>query len=251
MKIAVMQLNSDADVTRNLARILDAMGEAVATNAPNIIALPEYALCLTGDREAARRNAQDLCNSTPLQELSDFAKHHRTAIHLGSIVERATDGRYFNTTVVFGETGQVIARYRKRNLFRSVHPDLRESVVHNEADFLAPGDALSVFKMGGRTFGNAICYDLRFPDLFRALADNGASIIFAPSAFTAMTGKSDWRNLLQARAKETKSYIVAANQCGFFDSGRYESWGHSMVVGPHGDLLTQAQDRPCAIFSDV
>lgn len=204
MKISIVQTNSGSIVADNLAIILKAMTTAVEAEAPDLIALPEYALCLTGDRQVAERNAQDLDDSEPVSVLACFAASHRTAVHLGSVVERSADGRYYNSSVVFGPSGARLAQYRKRNLFATERPEWRGSVVHNEATFLSAGEAPTTFDLQGITFGNSICYDLRFPEIYQTLRAEGALVIFAPSAFTAVTGERDWAMRADTRAGDTR-----------------------------------------------
>lgn len=247
MKIAVIQLNSQAEIDANLETIRMFAGHAVASYGSEFIALPEYALFLTGDRARSAELAQDLDDSPALDELAELARRHRVHLHLGGVVERGRDGRFFNTSVLFGPDGDVLSTYRKINLFATKEPAWVDSVIHNEDSHLSPGEEVRTFDVGDTRFGQAICYDLRFSDHFAALHDAGARIMLAPSAFTEVTGRRDWTNLIGARAAETTSYVIAANQCGLFDNGQYASWGHSMVADPDGKIIVEAADAPTVL----
>ena len=170
------------------------------------------------------------------------AAKHRVFIHAGSIMERIEgDGRIYNTTVVFNRAGEEIARYRKIHLFDVTTPD---GAFYKESAKVKAGDAVVVYDCEGVTVGCAICYDLRFPYLFQALAEKGAQVIALPSAFTLLTGKDHWEVLLRARAIETECYVCAAAQTGSFvaEDGRRQTYGHSLVADPWGLVVAKASD---------
>ena len=247
MKIAVIQLNSQADIEANLDTIRMFTDHAVGTYKSQLVALPEYALCLTGDRARSAASAQFLDDSAPLAALSSLAAKHRIHLHLGGVVERTKDGRFYNTSVLFGPEGHILSTYRKIHLFATEEPAWVNSVIHNEGSHLTPGEDLRHFRVGDTLFGQTICYDLRFPDQFEQLRSLGARVVMAPSAFTEVTGRKDWKRLIQDRARENGVYVVAANQCGLFDSGSYASWGRSMVADPEGNVIAEAGNAPTVL----
>lgn len=251
MKLAAIQLNSQDNVADNLTQILRQMSSAIELHQPDLIALPEYALCLTSDDGTARASAQVLGDSAVLSRLADFARRKRIYVHLGSVVERTEDGRHYNTSIVFDRAGDIISTYRKKNLFQNDLEEWSHSVVHNEVRLLSPGEDIETFEAEGVTFGNSICYDLRFPELYQHLKAEGSEIVFAPAAFTQLTGRRDWEKLIRARAAEIGFYVVAANQCGTFDGGKYRSWGHTMIVSPTGKIIAECDREPGVIAVEI
>lgn len=251
MKLAAIQLNSQDSVAENLAQILGQMSHAIKEHQPDLIALPEYALCLTSDDSSARASAQVIGDSAALAQLGDFARQNEIFVHLGSVVERTEDGRHFNTSVVFDRSGDIVSTYRKKNLFQNDLEEWSHSVVHNEVRLLSPGEDIETFKADDVTFGNSICYDLRFPELYQRLKAEGSEIVFAPAAFTQLTGRRDWEKLIRARASENGCYVVAANQCGTFDGGKYTSWGHTMIAGPTGEIIAECDREPGMIAVEI
>jgi nitrilase len=176
--------------------------------------------------------------------LRDMARGGRLHVHGGSIAERAPDGeRLFNTTVVFDPNGQEIARYRKIHLFDITAPD---GTGYRESSTYGSGDALVTYEADGTKVGAAICYDLRFGEMFLALRRAGAELIFLPSNFTLMTGKDHWEPLIRARAIESQCWIAAPAVSGrYLEGSRNEprtSYGHSMIVDPWGHVVARVSD---------
>jgi nitrilase len=151
------------------------------------------------------------------------------------------EARIHNTTVVFDRVGAEIARYRKIHLFDVTTPD---GAAYKESAVVKPGDAVVTYDCEGVTIGCSICYDLRFPALFQALAEKGAEVIALPAAFTLQTGKDHWDVLLRARAIETETYVCAAAQTGTFTVGNETraTYGHSLVADPWGHVVAKASD---------
>ncbi|MCZ6764051.1 MAG: carbon-nitrogen hydrolase family protein [Alphaproteobacteria bacterium] len=249
MKISVIQMNCGDDREKNLDEARDMVGRAVADDRPDMVVLPETFAVIGGSLELRRRMAEPLPNPDtdeqggPAYEcLRGLATEHGIFVHGGSFMERAGDDIY-NTTVAFDRLGGELARYRKIHRFDVTTPD---GAQYRESDLIAGGDRVVTYDADGVTVGCTICYDLRFAELFQALARAGATVIMVPSAFTLQTGKDHWEVLLRARAIETETYVAAAGQTGPYMEGnkRRVSWGHSMIVDPWGQLLAQAQDRP-------
>ncbi len=240
MRLAIVQMNSTDDKAANLAQARRLMDAAVARERPDLLSLPETFAFIGGSREARHRSAETFPEGEAYAMLRDFARAHRLFVHGGSMFERDGD-RFYNTTVVFDREGREIARYRKIHLFDVTTPDGR---TYSESDFVGRGSEIVLFDLDGVKVGLSICYDLRFPELYRRLAEAGARLILVPAAFTLQTGKDHWEILLRARAIETQCYIAAAAQWGAFPSGRElrHNYGHSMIVGPWGHVIAQVQD---------
>jgi nitrilase len=172
-------------------------------------------------------------------------------VHAGSIMERIEGGeRIHNTSVVFNREGEEIARYRKIHLFDVTTPD---GAAYQESATVKAGDAIVTYDCEGVTVGCSICYDLRFPDLFLALAEKGAQVIALPAAFTLQTGKDHWEVLLRARAIETETYVCASAQTGSFTVGNEQrsTYGHTLVVDPWGHVVAKASDGPGIVSTRI
>jgi predicted amidohydrolase len=246
VRIAVVQLNSQDDVEQNL-RPIAGFAERAKADRADAMFLPENCVFM-GDpakRIALSEPLPDLdCvpTSPALARLSELARHHEMHIFAGSLplygVER---DRPFNAQIVFAPDGKVLARYRKLHLY---DVDLADGTHLRESDATSPGDLktdLVTAKVGAFTFGLSICYDVRFPEIYRALVDRGADAMAVPAAFTVMTGKDHWHVLLRARAIESQSYVIAAAQWGQHPRGR-STYGKSLVIDPWGDVVAQAPD---------
>ncbi|GIX14903.1 MAG: carbon-nitrogen hydrolase [Paracoccaceae bacterium] len=242
MKVALIQMNSQADKAANIAQAEALVAEAAAEG-PDLVVLPEYWSALCDRREEFHASAEDLSGDRPGGDaygaMREMARRHRITLHGGSIVERAGNAHY-NTTVVFAPDGAEIARYRKIHLF---DVDVPGGVRFRESETIAPGGEVVTYDCKGHRVGCAICYDIRFPELFRALRDRGAELIVLPAAFTLMTGKDHWEVLARARAIETQTHFLAVGQYGTHAGGRKACWGHSMVVDPWGHVIAQVGDH--------
>ena len=159
-------------------------------------------------------------------------------IHAGSVVEQEGN-KYYNTTIVFGPDGAELAKYRKIHLF---DVDTPGGTIYRESDTISRGEDVVTYQVGETKVGCAICYDVRFPELFRKLRDEGAEVIVLPAAFTLMTGKDHWEVLARARAIETQTYFLAVGQTMSHAEGRKWCWGHSMVIDPWGHIVAQCSD---------
>ena len=257
MKIAALQMVSGTSVQRNLEAAARLLAKAAAGGA-ELVVLPEY-FCVMGLKDTDKLALQERFGAGPIQ---DFLAH--TAHKLGLWVvggtlpvaapdptpERAAGGirRLYNTTLVFNPSGQCVARYDKMHLFR--FDNGVES--YDESRVLLPGNAPVAFDLAssdGHTWriGLSICYDLRFPELYRAL---NADVLMVPSAFTFTTGQAHWELLLRARAIENLAFVVAAAQGGVHENGR-RTWGHSMVVAPWGEVLGQHEAGPAVVSAEL
>jgi predicted amidohydrolase len=243
MRVALVQLCSTPDKERNLATVAKLAGEAADAGA-EFVALPEL-FNRWGSGVELREGAEPL-DGPSLTWAREFAAGRGVTLLAGSIVETGADGRYFNTSCLFDGRGALVGTYRKIHLFDVDVPGAH----HRESATIAPGEEVVVAAAGPLQVGMATCYDLRFPELFRAHLDRGATAVVLPSAFTAATGKDHWEPLVRARAIENQVFVVAPNQRG--SSTEKLHWhGRSMIVDPWGIVLAQAPDRDCWIAADL
>jgi nitrilase len=242
MKVSLIQMNSVSDKAANIAAARALIERAIGQDGPDWILLPEQFDWAGGARGDKAKNAETLPSGPAYAMAQELAAKHGVFIHAGSIMERIEgEDRIYNASVVFDRKGKEIARYRKIHLFDVTTPD---GASYRESETVKAGDAVVTYDCDGVTVGCSICYDLRFPDLFQALAAKGAQIIALPAAFTMQTGKDHWETLLRARAIETQTYVCAAAQTGSFTIGneRRETYGHSLVADPWGHVVAKASD---------
>jgi predicted amidohydrolase len=249
MKITTLQMNTRSDKSANLEQARTLALRAVETDAPDMLVLPEVFAFMGSSVADKRTAAEELpvvrqgagrAGGAAYETLREMARDHGVFVHGGSFVERAGN-EFFNTTIAFDRSGAELARYRKIHLFDVSTPDGRE---YRESATFGAGREIVTYKADDVTVGCSICYDLRFAELYRALAEAGANVIMVPAAFTLQTGKDHWEVLLRARAIETQTFVVAAAQTGTYHEGNDEraSWGHSMIVDPWGHILAQARE---------
>jgi predicted amidohydrolase len=236
LDVAIIQMNSRDDSRENIAAALDLIDRAAATGA-RLVALPEVWPYL-GPDDAVLDQAETIPG--PVTELlAQRARRHGIYIHGGSIYEkRPGDSGVYNTTVVLDPTGEIVARYSKIHMYDVVLDGVAE---YQESASVTPGDEIIITEIDGIAVGLTICYDLRFPELFRILALRGAQAIMLPAAFTLMTGKDHWEPLIRARAIENELYMIAPAQWGTHPPGKW-CFGRSMVVDPWGTVLATAAD---------
>ncbi|MCB1883514.1 MAG: carbon-nitrogen hydrolase family protein [Geminicoccaceae bacterium] len=238
MKVAAIQMSSGADKALNLTEAEDLVARAVAEEAPDLVVLPETFTCMGGPAAHRRALAETFPDGEAYDRMQALARRHGVWLHAGSMAEAAGEKSY-NTTVVFDREGNEAARYRKLHLFDVEVPG---GIRYLESETIKGGREVVTYDCEGVRIGCAICYDLRFPELFRALRDGGAEVIVLPAAFTLQTGKDHWHVLLRARAIETQSWVVASAQWGAFDDGRRHTYGHSLVIDPWGTVVADAPD---------
>lgn len=234
---AVVQLNSGEDKPTNLARAT-ALVEQAAGQGATLVALPEMFNCL-GRFPSVVDNAEPIPGPSS-EAMRGLAARLGITLLAGSICEQSSEpGKAFNTSLLFSPQGEELARYRKIHLFDA---DLPGRVAVTESNWILPGDQIVAADTPLGTVGLSICYDLRFPELYRCMADRDVQIIFAPSAFTFATGKDHWEILLRARAIENQAIVIAPNQCGRHGPN-LTTYGHSMIVDAWGTVLAEAGGR--------
>jgi predicted amidohydrolase len=242
MKVSLVQMNSVSDKAANLTAAQKLIEQAVAQDRPDWICLPECFDFLGGSRADKIAAAETLPGGPAYSLCQSLARTHGVFLHAGSLLERIPgDERIHNTTVAFDREGREVARYRKIHMFDITTPDGTE---YRESASFKPGEAVVTYDCEGVTVGCSICYDIRFPYLFEALARKGADMIALPAAFTMQTGKDHWEVLLRARAIETETYVCAAAQTGSFSAGNETrtTYGHSLVADPWGHVVALASD---------
>jgi predicted amidohydrolase len=240
MRVAVVQLNSQDVVASNLARASQWIAQAAAAGA-QLVALPEN-FAFMGEDAAKREIAERLDLASPgpiLSALAESATAHRIWVLAGGMAEKSGDpARPYNTSVLLDPKGAILATYRKVHLFDVSLPDGTSASESTATS--AGGDAVTADVLGTRV-GFSICYDVRFPELYRRLVDQGARVVTVPAAFTLTTGKDHWHALLRARAIENQVYVLAPAQHGKHPRGR-QTYGRSLVVDPWGVVVAQCSE---------
>jgi nitrilase len=239
MKIAALQMVSSPDLARNLDAAAGLIARAAAAGA-QLVALPEY-FCLMGRRDDDKLAIAEPPGDGPMQHfLADQARRHALWLVGGTVPLRGMGpARVRNSCLVFAPDGSQAARYDKRHLF--AFDNGREQ--YDEGRVLEAGDQAVALQAGALRVGLSVCYDLRFPEHYRALMRPPCDLLCVPSAFTYTTGQAHWELLLRARAVENQCYVLAPAQGGSHENGR-RTWGHSMIVDPWGEVLAvQAEDE--------
>ena len=245
IRVACVQLTSRADKSANLEAADRLVAQAAATGA-DIVVLPEKWTGI-GDAAVAHEIAEPLEGGESVAAMSEWARRHGITLVGGSITERR-QGRekLSNTSVVFDPGGQVVALYRKIHLF-----DVEVGgVVYHESETEEPGEEPVVAEVEDWRIGLSVCYDVRFPELYRILALEGAEVVTVPAHFTTPTGKDHWHVLLRARAIENQLYVVAAAQVGETLPGK-PAYGRSLIADPWGTVLVQAPDEPTVVAAEL
>lgn len=243
MKLAMIQMNSQPDRAHNLRQATDLMKQAVDACRPDLIVLPEHFDWSGGTAQQKLLAADALPGGQAYRAIAEFAAKHRTWVHAGSMLERIeNDDKIYNTTVVFDASGVEVGRYRKIHLFDITTPLGRG---YGESETVRPGSDLLVYEHCGLRIGCAICYDLRFSNLFWELARHRVDVLILPAAFTIETGQDHWDVLCRSRAIEFQAYFVACGQWGSYpsaDGTQRSCFGNSLVCDPWGKVITRASD---------
>lgn len=247
MKIALTQMRSSRSMAANVDAAC-ALIEAAAGGGACYVQTPEMTTLIERDRERMKGEVTATSVEAARECFSTLAARFGITLHIGSMAVPLADGRFANRAHVFGPDGALIATYDKIHMF---DVDLENGESWRESAIYAPGERAVLVAAGQAKIGLGICYDLRFAGLFRAQAQAGAHILTTPSAFTRQTGAAHWHVLLRARAIETGSYVVSAAQGGLHEDGR-ETYGHSLVVAPWGDVMAEkADDESGVLFATL
>jgi deaminated glutathione amidase len=249
VRVAGVQMVSTTDVEENLRAAAALIAQAAAGGA-QVIALPEY-FCLMGQRDTDKVALREADGHGPIQDfLANQARQHRVCLVGGTLPLVAPENdRVLNTLLVYGPAGERVARYDKIHLFRFN----KGKEDYDESRTIAPGKEVASFKLATEDgvrlrVGLSICYDLRFPELYRAMPQ--PDLILVPSAFTATTGRAHWEVLLRARAIENLAYVLAPAQSGRHQNGR-STYGHTMLIDPWGAVVAERADGEGVVFGDI
>lgn len=244
MRVAAIQMVSAPDLDENLKQAAELIQTAAASGA-KLIALPEY-FCFMGRADTDKLAIKEPNGAGPIQEfLARTARQHGVWLVGGTLPLASPEpGRVFNTSFVYGPDGAQVARYDKIHLFNFQ----RGAESYDESRAIRPGEAVQTFDAPCGKVGLSVCYDLRFPELYRAMGP--VNLILVPAAFTYTTGQAHWELLLRARAVENQCYVLAPAQGGKHPNGRH-TWGHSMLIDPWGDVIDVLPQEPGVIGGTI
>lgn len=244
-KVALVQMDSQGDREKNLQRAEGFLREAVGQGAAFVTFAEAFSVADSGETPP-----EDLYEGPSARLMTRLAKEHHVWIHCGSFYEKNLHGLRYNTSLLISPTGEVVGEYRKLHMFDAVLPDGTSA---KESSRTSPGNQIVVAHTEIGSIGMSICYDLRFPELYRIMAEQGAKIFCIPAAFAKNTGKDGhWENLLRARAIENTCYVIAPAQVGAKRNGTFITYGHSMMIDPWGRILAEASgDEECILLAEM
>ncbi|MFC3050622.1 carbon-nitrogen hydrolase family protein [Kordiimonas pumila] len=246
MRAALIQLNTGNDIVAETMAVCSLIREAAGAGA-GFVSTPETTHLMEMNREAVLKKAFYQDDDPGLKAFCALAAELGIWLHIGSLITKVADDRLANRAYVITPKGKIAATYDKLHLFDVTLPN---GEAYRESRLYQPGSSAVVVKTPFGTLGVTICYDLRFPYLYRALADMGADIMLVPAAFTVKTGEAHWHTLLRARAIETGSYVLAAAQTGKHKTGR-STYGHSLAISPWGGVVADAGTEPGITLVDL
>lgn len=245
MRVASLQMTSGPDRMQNL-HVASRLLQQAADQGAGLAVLPENFSLMSVSDDKKRVLAESEQHSSVLDFLSQQAASHHMAIIGGSILLHGSDGRLRNSSPAFDSSGQLLGIYDKMHLF---DVDIDGELYH-ESSMIQSGHAPVVLQQGEFRIGLSICYDLRFPELYRYYADAGCHVVTVVAAFTARTGKAHWQTLLAARAIENQCYVIASAQSGTHADGR-KTWGHAMVIDPWGEVIALQEAGEGVVMADL
>jgi len=248
MRAAILQMTTGIDPAANGAAIEEAAARAKGEGA-DMLFTPEMAGYLDRDRKRAAETLRGEADDIVLAAVREAAAREGLWVHIGSLPlkEARSDGRWANRSFMIDDQGEIRARYDKIHLF---DVDLASGESWRESSVYGPGESVVAVDTPWARMGFSICYDMRFPDLYRALTNAGATVLLAPAAFTVSTGQAHWHVLLRARAIEAGCFLIAAAQAGAHQDGR-TTYGHSLVVDPWGDVLLDMGEGAGLALADL
>lgn len=252
MRTALLQLSSSDDPVANLATTAARIEAAVAEGA-GFVLTPEVTNCVSASRTRQQEVLQHEADDRTLAALRDLAARRGIWLSIGSLAVKTgdSDGRFANRSFLIDPQGAIAARYDKIHMFDVT---VSETEIYRESAGYRPGDRAVIAETPFATLGLSVCYDIRFPGLYRALAHAGAEVLLVPSAFSPVTGAAHWEALLRARAIENGCWVLAAAQCGQHTAQRGKqrtTYGHSMALAPWGEVVAEAGTEPEVLFVDL
>ncbi len=245
-RVACLQMNSGSDLAANLDQLRRMVTEA-AGNGAQLVLSPEYCLLMDGSGRVMREGALPADGGSVLAELRALAAQLNIWLLLGSLTLKTDEERIVNRSYLIAAEGAVAASYDKIHMFDVTLPDGK---VIRESSSYRPGEQAVIAETPWGPLGMTVCYDLRFPHLYRALAQQGAQFISVPASFQRQTGKMHWHTLLRARAIENAAYILAPAMCGDH-AGNRQTYGHALIVDPWGEVLADGGEGPGIIYAEI
>lgn len=239
-------MTSEASVAANLDYLTSQIREA-ALNGAVFISTPENSDFMSEDEVKRDAHLFDEHEHPFIDHFKNLAKELKVWIHLGSIKIKTDDRKKYNRSYLISDEGGIVGHYNKIHLF---DVDLPSGEIRRESASIKAGHKAVNIQTDIGHFGMTVCYDIRFPNLYRKLSQAGADILLIPAAFTVPTGEMHWEILLRARAIENGAYVIAAAQCGVHDGGR-KTYGHSMVINPWGKVIAEAGNDPTILYADI
>jgi len=247
LRIACVQLTSTTRIADNIAFSETLIREAAERGA-QLVGLPEVVNLMQVKRQPALAEAHPEASEPALAAYRDLARELGIWLHVGSLVVKLEDDtRFANRSFLIDSSGEIVVRYDKIHMF---DVDLAGGESYRESEGFRPGEKAVVADTPWCRYGLSICYDVRFAHLYRALAQAGAELIAVPAAFTRKTGQAHWHTLIRARAIENGCFVMAPAQCGDHDDGR-QTFGHSLIVAPWGEVLADGGEAPGVIMADI
>lgn len=246
VQVALLQITSGPDIAANLEKISKMAREAAAKGA-KLIATPENSCHIVFPSERKLKTAYDEASHPGVPMIKALAKELGVSILIGSFAIKVAEDKVINRSYLFSAQGEIVAKYDKIHLF---DVDLPTGEQYRESKAVIPGDKAVIADLPDAKLGMTICYDVRFPQLFRSLAQKGAEILAVPAAFTVPTGQAHWEVLLRARAIENGAFVIAPAQTGTHDGGR-QTYGHSMIIDPWGVVLANGGTEEGIVMADL
>lgn len=245
-RAAVIQLNSTEDTDRNFHLAQELFREALSLRA-NFVSFPENMLLMTGDKNHLKYEAKNI--KQWISRFATWAKDAKVFLHTGTLpMEAPRSQKLLNTSLIFSPKGKIIAKYSKIHLFDA---EISGDRSYRESKTIQAGTKIVSCKTSLGRVGLSVCYDVRFPELYRSLAKSGSDILLIPAAFTVPTGQAHWDVLTRARAIENLCYVLAAAQCGANTSER-KTYGHSRIIDPWGTVLAESKgDASCCLVAEI
>ncbi len=245
-RAACLQMNSGSDLPDNLRQLKQMVAEA-AGNGAHFVLSPEYCLMMDGSGRVMREGALPADGGSVLTELQALAAQLKIWLLAGSLTLKTDDERIVNRSFLIADDGRIVATYDKIHMFDVTLPDGK---VIRESSAYRPGEQAVIAATPWGRLGMTICYDLRFPHLYRALAQRGAEYLSVPSSFQRQTGKVHWHTLLKSRAIENAAYVLAPAMCGEHPGNR-QTYGHALIVDPWGEVLADAGEERGIIYAEI
>jgi predicted amidohydrolase len=246
LRVGCIQLNAGSDVAANLQGAAVGVRKAAEQGA-RLICLPEYCALLDGSGRVMREGSPPEAEHSALPAFARLAQETDAWLLVGSLTVKLDADRMANRSYLMSNTGEVVARYDKIHMFDVTLPNGK---VIRESSAYQPGERAVVAQTPWGPLGMTICYDVRFPHLYRALAKAGATILVVPSSFQRETGPAHWHALLRARAIENAAWVIAPAMCGDHANGR-STYGHSLVIDPWGKIVSELDDQPGVLLADI